>query len=176
MARNEFIYRQQKWPSKGVGVCRICGKEHGDRRSHVCRECRPIYEAIPFSWNDVRYRVFQRDEGVCSSCGCNTVLLERILRRVQSWEYFTGRCTHAHLTSSELRFRSVRYKALDAIMGPVTGRYALWDAHHKNEVAKHGPAESIDEIVTLCIACHKAEHGKKTEVVADLAQGDMFRA
>lgn len=161
MSRDEFRYNWQRWPSKGRGMCRVCGVEHGDKRCMVCGECRPIYEAVPFSWGDVRHKVKRRDKGVCSGCGLDTPLFYKWWRRISR-----------HLPYYPFGVRTAIYK----VVGFRSHTHDQWDAHHANPVEHHGAAESLDDIVTLCVECHKKAHAAKSTDApkAQPPQTDLF--
>ena len=41
-------------------------------------------------------------------------------------------------------------------------RYGTWHAHHVNPVHRGGGACDLDNMVTLCVDCHKARHRTRT--------------
>jgi hypothetical protein len=134
------------------GKCRVCGKDIPESRVTCSKECRLAARAIPWSWGEVVWLVKQRDKGVCCACGCDTMKLERVL----NW---TGRET-CPPSGVYWRDKSIARWVLRQL--GFTENIELWAAHHVNPVHTHGPAKSIDELITLCVPCHKAAHaGKK---------------
>ncbi len=141
--RKEFIYAKHKYPVRR-GFCRVCRKPIvGDKRATVCgRECLGKLGAVPIDWQDAKLRVFKRDKGVCAACGCNTEKLRRILRLCNVWDEI-GRTGLPIVVRRKMGFN------------PHGER--LWDCDHIRSVAEHGPAETIDDLQTLCHPCHKAK-------------------
>ena len=140
--RDDFVYRHKRWPRRpGNRHCRVCGKPRpkGHRRTATCDACRALYYATPVNWNQVRYSVWKRDQGVCSACGMHTENLHRVMSHVSDWK---------------IRKAVLRHLGFVGCDGK-----DYWAAHHENPVASHGPARSIDEIITLCVPCHKKRHG-----------------
>jgi len=80
----------------------------------------------------LRERVYERDRGICSRCGLDTVEFYRRLRVLPAKE--------------RRRLRS----RLDL---PAT-RTSFWDADHVLAVAEGGGECDLDNMRTLCLWCH----------------------
>lgn len=167
MSCERFIFNWRKWPSRGRGVCRICGKLFGDRRRTICSpECDHLYSSLPESWDQVRRQVFQRDGGICQLCGMDVGKLQRIVdaacrqeRRHRGWGGVTD---------------TRRYVA--RLLGFRPSGTSFWECDHTGPVCEHGPAESLDQLRTLCVPCHKAETAKLRRRLAKPGQKELFSA
>jgi 5-methylcytosine-specific restriction protein A len=83
----------------------------------------------------VRERVFARDGGVCAGCAADTVAIFAALRRARGKERAAG-----------LRFYGMK---------GITSRRSLWEADHIVPVAEGGGQCDLDNLRTLCVACHR---------------------
>jgi 5-methylcytosine-specific restriction endonuclease McrA len=144
MARNDYVYAQDLYPSAPRGICRVCRKPipSGDRRRTICSaECRTEFKSHFLGWGDVTRAVAIRDKGVCADCGMDCERLDKILSRVKDWK--------------------IRNHVLRVLSFNVDWARSLWEAHHVKPVKHNGPARSIDELITLCVPCHRKRHGSK---------------
>ncbi len=123
---------------KKLEACRECGGSipKGRRRTFCSDACvdrwklktQPAY---------VRFKVFERDHGVCALCGADT---EQMLKEARAtWE--------------EER-RAGRRRWWDR--PPSTA----WEADHIIPVCEGGGECDLDNYRTLCVPCHKAETAK----------------
>ncbi len=103
---------------------------------------------VNFDWGWVRRRIFERDKGVCQHCGTDTVKLNRRFRKFRTW--FKERWPGADSYRAMIRWCRKR--------GIPKGRISSdwWDADHIMPVSEGG-TNALDNIRTLCIACHRAE-------------------
>jgi len=149
----DFIYNQDRFPvPKGRGpngrrFCRVCKSELPPKSGNCSAcpgDCMKTYRAGFWTWREVRYAVYRRDKRRCRICGRDLRKMGEWLRRVH-WKL-------SLLESRELRrlLGIPRNRGIDSV----------WDVDHVNPVADHGPAESIDELRTLCIWCHKSVSAK----------------
>ena len=146
-----FFYADAKYP-KRKGFCRVCGAVLTDKRRVACPgRCRETLMAWPYQWADVCRVVYDRDAGICADCGLDTAALQGILWHCSDWK--ARRCALV----------AIGYACGD------TGK-SLWQAHHSRPVASHGPAQSIDEIVTLCVPCHRKRHAARPKARKRLAE------
>ena len=113
-----------------------------------------------------RAAVFERDHGVCASCGVDTIRLWEwlqsipMLRSDREWRY------GAVMPDTKLAFRRVlgrhRFRAV-VILGRIWGltihhhRKSLWEMNHRKSVAEGGGGCSLEQLETLCLRCHAAE-------------------
>lgn len=126
-----------------------------------------------------RAAVLERDRGICSACGVDTIRLWEWLQSVPliSAAYPTngsasrGRMLKAWKYGREDRhtrmaFRRVlgrhRFRAA-VLLGRLWGvvidhkRPSLWEAHHDVSVSENGGGCGVDGLVTLCLRCHRLE-------------------
>ena len=83
----------------------------------------------------LRAQVFARDRGVCAECGGDTRAIYAALRRARGTARAAG-----------LRFYG---------METIDSRRSLWDADHIVPVAEGGGQCDLDNLRTLCVACHR---------------------
>jgi 5-methylcytosine-specific restriction endonuclease McrA len=102
---------------------------------------------------DLRDEVFERDKGVCATCAKDTVAFDAQFDNIKG--------------PPDLQ-RYWRAKTLRE-MGIPPGA-SLWHAHHVKAVSDGGGECGIENLITLCWRCHKAEtkkqqqHNSKAEV------------
>ena len=82
----------------------------------------------------LREQVFERDRGICATCGIDSLAAARKLR------YSRGAKRSALLAHWGLKTRT---------------RKSLWDADHILPVAEGGGECDLDNIRTLCLRCHR---------------------
>ena len=83
----------------------------------------------------LREQVYERDRGMCASCGADTMAAARQLR------YSHGAKRTSLLAHWGLKART---------------RKSLWDADHILPVAEGGGECDLGNIRTLCLRCHRA--------------------
>lgn len=125
---------------KGRPLCRWCKSVvYPPRRTFCSQDCvREL--SIRTSPNYLRDQVLKRDEGVCASCGVDT-LLQR------------------HILSALWRSDKEAYQFLINHWGVPKHRAFcddLWDADHIVELNEDGE-HSLDNLQTLCCRCHAAK-------------------
>lgn len=111
----------------GRYLCRYCDKEiTAPRRKSFCgNDC--VHEfLLRRDFTYLRRVVFERDKGVCATCGLDTVKWWREQRRTD-------------LTKA----------------AGLHGRMSAWDADHIKPVVEGGGACGLDNIQTLCVWCHR---------------------
>lgn len=125
----------------GERLCRWCkGPVAPPRITFCCNEC--VHEwRLRSSPSYARSCVRQRDRGVCSKCGTDTYKISRGMRKPLHGE------TEAQW---KRRVKAIRKKYK---IGPK--RVTLWDMDHIQEVASGGGLCGLDNLVTLCVLCHK---------------------
>jgi 5-methylcytosine-specific restriction enzyme A len=124
--------------ANGRGLCRWCGVEVSGRRRTFCSDPCVHEWRLRSSTSYLRDCVLERDRGVCAECGIDTLKLRRAVMRLP----FAA------------RMKRIR-ELIDA--GNFTkGRKSWWEADHIIPVVEGGDS-SLDNIRTLCIACHRAE-------------------
>jgi 5-methylcytosine-specific restriction endonuclease McrA len=93
----------------------------------------------------LREKTFERDRGICASCGADTVAAYSMLKRSRG----VG------------RLRMLQQWGLKTI-----SRKTLWDADHIVPVAEGGGACDLTNIRTLCLNCHRDATRKLRERLA----------
>lgn len=150
--------RMPKGPN-GRPLCRQCGQEipQGQRRRTFCSD-QCVHEwRIKTDPGYVRFAVYERDQGVCSLCGLDTVALER-----EMWRWIGERKDA----------RTYRWHDADRWKtdhGIPSNRQTFWDADHIVPVVEGGGECDLDNYRTLCIPCHRRV---TAELRARLAEGN----
>ena len=154
----------------GKPLCRWCrGPVERPRLTFCSNKC--VEEAkLRLSGTWVRDMVWERDHGICRTCGVDTVQKRR---EVLAWD-------KANRTPlwGELRFRTVDFKQESRLYREAVSQHAefrkqsvgdwptagsrktFWDADHILEVVNGGGLCGIENYQTLCVPCHKAKTAK----------------
>lgn len=124
--------------SNGKPICRYCKTEvRAPRRTFCSDVCvhewkirtQPVY---------VRKCLLKRDDGICSRCGIDAIVLELELKIAK-------------------RKDPVAWMTWHRENGVSTTRRSMWDGHHINAVVEGGGECGLDGFQTLCILCHLVE-------------------
>ena len=83
----------------------------------------------------LRDQVFARDRGVCDLCQADTVAIYNALKRARGAARVAGLSLYG--------------------MKTISARRSLWDADHIKPVAEGGGQCDLDNLRTLCVACHR---------------------
>ena len=121
--------------ANGRALCRWCNLEVPPRRRTFCSEWCVHEWRLRTDPGYLREQVFERDRGVCSACGIDTVA---------EW-----------LRLSRLRGERRRASILAWGIGRAPRR-SLWDADHIVPVSEGGGECDLSNIRTLCLKCHRA--------------------
>lgn len=138
------VFKKGTGPN-GRQVCRWCGEEtKPPRRTWCSKACVDEYLSRSSS-RSIRRLVFERDKGICTSCGLDTEKLSRILaharRSQQSWnDRFIYYCRAIAPLRVQLGFNP-------------SG--TLWEADHITPVIEGGGQCGLENLRTLCTPCHK---------------------
>lgn len=120
----------------GLPLCRWCCLEIlARRRRTFCSEYCVDQWRLRTDPGYVRDRVFARDKGICAKCAADTVRIFAALKRARGTARAEG-----------LRFYGMK---------TITSRRSLWDADHIVPVAEGGGQCDLDNLRTLCVACHR---------------------
>ena len=120
----------------GLPLCRWCDLDIlARRRRTFCSDYCVDQWRLRTDPGYVRERVFARDGGVCAECGADTVRIFAALKRAR------GAALAAGLTFYGLK--------------TISARRTLWDADHLRPVAEGGGQCDLDNLRTLCVACHR---------------------
>jgi len=125
----------QRGPN-GRGLCRWCKVEVSGRRRTFCSDACVHQWRLRSSTSYLRECVFERDRGLCSLCGLDTVRLRRRVMRLPFAE----------------RMRELR--ALQQRGAIARRRKTWWEADHILPVVEGGDS-SLENVRTLCIPCHR---------------------
>lgn len=140
----------------GERLCRNCQKVLEKGQRHNCSaECSDAW-MCKTSPSHLRYRLSERDKGVCASCGLDTVALKK------QYAEFCGELKRSWITRFDemcsKRSWDERQEWLKQY-GIPSGRSCSdwWDADHIVPVIEGGGECELSNMRTLCIPCHKAE-------------------
>lgn len=153
-------------------LCRWCHKPLGGRKTAWCSpECEYEVKAR-CDFGAARGLVFARDNGVCAHCGVDTEALRaavdfyaKLYLRVQNREFEAGRkwaeCASRHWP---------QVPAFVKAIGKVAHSWpeTLWECNHIIPLAEGGSLCDLDNLETLCSACH-ARH--TAQLMGRLAKG-----
>ena len=118
----------------GRALCRWCSVEVSPGRRTFCSD-RCVHQwRLRTDPGYLRQQVFARDHGRCARC------------RIDAIEAF-GRLRRSRGASRKIMFQ---YWGLKAIT-----RKSLWDADHILPVCEGGGECDLENIRTLCLACHR---------------------
>jgi len=144
-----------KNPETRLWRCRVCKADipAKSRRTSFCSEgCSKRYWFCTSSAAQ-RAAVFERDHGVCTYCGTDTVAIKERLEsmpgyRKYNWDIGSTEAEHAEY-EAELEKLGLKGRIIGAAGGH------LWEAHHKTAVAEGGGGEiTVDDLATACWKCH----------------------
>jgi 5-methylcytosine-specific restriction enzyme A len=124
--------------ASGRPLCRQCGSETAPPRRSFCSDLCVHEWRLRTDASYLREQVFKRDHGRCALCGLDTESLRRRL-------FVLAR-----------RDRSA-WRRLMADLRISRKRASLWDADHIVPVCEGGGECGLDNIRTLCLACHRRE-------------------
>jgi 5-methylcytosine-specific restriction protein A len=117
-------------------LCRWCDLEIlAKRRRTFCSDYCVHQHRLRTDPGYLRDQVFARDRGVCAACHADTTAIFAALKRARGKARAAGLLFYG--------------------MKSITARRSLWDADHIRPVAEGGGACDLDNLRTLCIACHR---------------------
>jgi 5-methylcytosine-specific restriction endonuclease McrA len=114
----------------GRNLCRWCNLEVPAGRQTFCSSFCVHEWRLRSDPGYLREKVFERDRGVCSLCGVDTLDLRR-------------------------RKRKLGFAERAAFERQWGKRKTLWDADHIVPVAEGGGECDVDNMRTLCVLCHR---------------------
>src|SRR5260370_32757217 len=127
----------------GRPLCRWCNLEVPQRRRTFCSRYCVHEHRLRSDPGYLRAQVYERDKGICASCGCDTEMLRRVLWRA------LRRLGRKRLSRSWLEILD----ALGVSAGRLFGRSSLWDADHIVPVVEGGGQCDLSNIRTLFNGC-----------------------
>jgi hypothetical protein len=122
--------------TSGRTLCRWCGLEVQKRRRTFCSEWCVHEWRLRTDPGYLREQVLARDRGRCALCHIDTVEAFHRLKRARGSN----------------RKTMLAYWGLQSV-----NRRSLWDADHILPVCEGGGECDLENIRTLCLACHKDE-------------------
>lgn len=132
----------RKAHNRQKGECTFCGKQVPKGKRNWCSiEC---YNEL--NWPSARNKLWDRDRGVCSRCGADTMKMKRIENRL----WWDG-------PSNLERYRTRKY--ILAVIWPTPygkQNQDWWEGHHII-ARKDGGSNKLENLQTLCIWCHAEE-------------------
>ena len=128
--------RKEELPTgpNGRALCRWCSLEVPQGRQTFCSDWCVTEWRLRTDPGFVREKTFERDRGVCATCGADTVA---------AW-------LHLKRSRGSARARLLSQWGLKAL-----NRRTLWDADHIVPVAEGGGECDLENIRTLCLICHR---------------------
>jgi len=138
-------------PFNGPGRCNWCGRHLDDPRCRWCsRDCQDEYWCRA-SVTYARELVAQRDQGLCSQCGADTIRQREAYVRLSTWGE-RGRWFSVRHNPRLAKIASQKYGV------PRARLYGdWWDMDHVVPVIEGGGGCGLDNLRTLCIPCHRQE-------------------
>lgn len=164
--RTNELFPWKPRDAEGYWLCRYCGKRinAGNRYRAWCSDkCREA-AYVECSPSALAYAVQRRDRGVCAECGLNTRALEIILAKLHKGA--PARQLYDFVAAALVRRG---FNGGHAFYGWWVSE-TLWNAHHVVPVAEGG-SNKLDNVVTLCVSCHKKVHAKKLVLCASNGNG-----
>ena len=133
--------------------CRWCRKPLPSRRNSLCSDQCVHEYLIAYHTGYMRSLVYERDHGVCQSCGLDTDELARAREKVQKMPHRSRAQIQAQTDATYLLSEEFAYKNLPPWLAHK--ERSLWDADHIIPVAQGGIRLGLDNIRTLCVGCHQ---------------------
>jgi len=124
-----WVYRPLPKGQNGRSLCRRCSAEVPTRRRTFCSKACVHEWKLRTDPGYLRQQVFLRDRGVCAACGLDTMATGRVPLRRQAPPHHQRARGSGH----------------------------LWQADHIVPVTEGGGECGLENIRTLCTACHKRE-------------------
>lgn len=149
----------------GRRLCRWCKVEVPKGRIHWCSQACVDEYLIRSNAGYARKKVEDRDHGVCAGCGVDTAQLKRVMRALGKaiWraEHVGGRDATKYS----------RWRTLLQSRYPWFRLGHLWEADHAVPVAEGGGSCGLDNLRTLCLACHKRATAQLAARLAEKRRG-----
>jgi 5-methylcytosine-specific restriction protein A len=128
----------------GRPLCRWCNIEVPKGRRTFCSRYCVHEHRLRSDPGYLRDQTFERDQGICAICGCDTERLRRVLWRALR---HVGRRRLGPVWMEIL-------ESLGVSPGRLFSKKSLWDADHIVPVIEGGGECDLSNIRTLCTGCH----------------------
>lgn len=128
----------------GRALCRYCGTEVPPGKRTFCSPACIHEWKIRSQPDYAAKQVLLRDCGVCGTCGLDCIVLRQQLTRMRADELRTGLTGSFTAELDRLGLRGARRN--------LTQR--LWEVDHTLPVSQGGGSCGLDNLRTLCWACH----------------------
>lgn len=141
---------------RAQGFCRGCGEPVGKGRRTWCSQACVDAALIKLNPGVARFRVLQRDSGVCASCGFDALKVERIINRLRDGLYQRtgGPSVNASATIDAI---VLLFRAAGIPGASWSYHHHLWEADHIVPVVEGGGGCELENYRTLCLPCHRRE-------------------
>lgn len=153
----------RKWFGRQKGQCTWCGGPVPKGRVKWCSKTCVDQYAERYWPQHIRNAVERRDKGVCSNCGHDCRHWAMMARRF-NWRNPdpTTPCVRWEGGRQKINRRSCRNLRRYLLLSRPKNRKRLrdascWEADHIVPVIEGGAALGLENIRTLCLACHKKE-------------------
>lgn len=156
---------QSKLPKgpNGRNLCRQCGDEVPKGRQTFCSQACVDAWSVKTNPGHARRQVFKRDRGVCAVCGLDTEALKQELWRLRGfarvldrWERKINNVSDRTMTFELARETPLTQRlqrlGLPRHMWCLTKSF--WEMDHTVPVVEGGGECGLDNLRTLCWACH----------------------
>lgn len=129
------------------GHCTWCNGPLKSNHMRWCSESCRTEGLVRSGGSQAAWLVQQRDHGVCEECGLDTLRLKERLKRLLD-KARKRPPVHCH---SFFRARRIAFKVIGGIAGQP------WHCDHILPVVEGGGCCGLENLQTLCIACHKKD-------------------
>jgi 5-methylcytosine-specific restriction enzyme A len=137
-------------PKNEKGFCWWCGGKLPSNRRKWCSKTCTDEILIRTTPNHAAYLVFQRDKGICSKCGIDTIWLYQEMLKIKYLRKHIGDVFD--------------YKHFGCW---VTHNHQLWEADHIIPVVEGGGCCGLEGYQTLCLKCHKLDTAELAKRLAN---------
>lgn len=144
----------------GLPMCRWCHGPVFPPRQTFCQiKCISEWRIR----SDPSYREFmveERDHGVCAECGLDTIRLMKELKEKWGSIPFPKGGGAKESKVMARKFEQTELQEVGVTFKQFQARNRLYDIDHVVPVALGGGSAGLDNLVTLCVPCHKRKTKK----------------
>lgn len=152
--------------TKFRSACRLCSAAvPKSRRSWCSQQCKDWYY-LATSSSFLRFKVHQRDKGLCAKCDLDCDDLERRCYGYATTDRLPVPRSSIRKTYEEMKMICDKLKAEFGFVGiSPRNRVSLWAADHIVPLFDGGSIE-LSNVQTLCLPCHKEKTGSESTMRA----------